>query len=116
MVCLNIHLFDTIDNLICSLYTLANLCLAPSQVSLLRSPDPFLQPGQGFDMVVPLPSPPCIPPSLTPLEKDPVYATAPGLCFSCACDPAPSKTRLLHHRVSIVRPIACVAREANLCY
>src|SRR5947199_10800028 len=48
-------MFDTIDNVICSLYTLTNLCTAPSQVSLLRSPAPFLQPGQGFHRVSRLP-------------------------------------------------------------
>src|SRR5262249_12629030 len=57
--------FDDIDKIICSLYTLACLCMAPAQASRVRSPDFLLRLNQGFTLFLPLPSPPCIPSSPT---------------------------------------------------
>src|SRR5215471_7805229 len=67
---MNIDLFDTFGNIICSLYILACLSMAPSPASRLRRPDFLRQLNQGFTLFLPLPSPPCI-------------SSSPTAYFSC---------------------------------
>src|SRR6266567_6778267 len=50
--CVTIRLFEAPDKTICSLYTLVCLCMPPSQASLFRSSDFFLQLDRGFDMLL----------------------------------------------------------------